>query len=165
LGADNVTFYLMEHITSSSFKGSPEKVFGLITTVFTSNGYNLASRDAQTLRFESEARAGLSRIPMLGASTVMFSIEGERLTMRADMGGVRKMGTLIILLPVALAAILLAIFGILFGELGPRFIAIVSLGPVLPWVLLAPLLIRWLKNRSAEALDRLLESIVKAGGA
>jgi hypothetical protein len=155
----------MEYTASRPLEGSPERALDLITAVFASNGYALVSRDSRSVRFESGAGEGKGRNPMLGDSTVMFNIKDGSLTMLADMGGVRKMGTVIIFLPVALALFFLVLFGILFGELGAGFIAMVSLGPVLPWVFLAPLLIRWLKKRSVEALDRLLESMAKASGA
>jgi len=155
----------MEYTVTRHFAGNREKAFDLISSVFISNGYKQVSRDARSLNFEGEAGASTRSRAFLGATSVTFSFEDDMLTLHARMGGVRKMATLIVLLPVALAVLFLVTFGILFGEMGPRFIAMVSLGPVLPWMLLAPFLINWLKKRSHEALEKLLESIVRTGEA
>jgi len=157
---DNVTFIHMEYTISRPFEGDAERAFDLITAVFTTNNFRMVSRDARSLEFDDVGASGSKGRQLLGASRVSFSLERGSLTMHARMDGIRKISTALIVLPAGMGLLFLLLFGIMFGEMGPRFIAMISLGPVLPWVLVSPVLIRWLKKRSREALEGLIDSIV-----
>ena len=64
---------------------------------------------------------------------------------------------------VGLAVLFLVLFGILFHEKGLALVLAVSLGPLLPWPILLPVMAKTMKSRTVRALDSLLESMALVG--
>ena len=153
----------MQYRESIPFAGDPAKAFDMATTILTGNGFRIVEKGEHSLAFSSPGMSSTKQNPLLGASEIRVERRVGELEIQAELGGVQRMRTFLILFPIGLALFLFVLFGILFREKGILFTAGVSVGPLLPWVVLTPLLSAVTKRRTERALTDLLANMDMAG--
>jgi len=104
--------------------------------------------------------------PMVGISRAHISAVDGKLSIRAELGGVTKIIKYLIIFIAAMAVSFLVVFGIVFGQSqgqSMRKSFLIFLGPLAPWVVITPLMGRFLKSRTCRAIDVLMNNMVALG--
>ena len=154
----------MDYETSIPFSGDADNALETGTTVLISNGFRIESKDERSIEFVGPGMRSTRQNPLLGASRIAIATRGETLALEAEMGSVQRLGILLALFPLALAAALAIVFVILFRDrMGLGFCLGVSFGPTAPWIVLGPLIARWSQARTKRALQDLLENMAASG--
>lgn len=152
----------MKYTVARAFDGDMAKAMEIASTAFSSNNFDVTHRTPTSIEFE--ARKGGPRAaansPLLGATRIKLDMADGQLRLMASLRGVWAMGRLLIYLPVALGIILIVLLGLLFRDNGLMITTFIAIALVLPWVVLAPFMVRWLKGRAIMVLANLLQSII-----
>jgi hypothetical protein len=155
----------MEVEFSTSFDGHVEASFEMATTILTANNFRLVDKTGDTLEFSGGGMSSSRQNPLVGATRIRFLHRPGQLTLEADLGGVTRMSWFLHLFPAVMGVFFLILFGVLFRQMGWWFVVAVSLGPLLPWVVLSPVLSRWIRWRAIKALENVLANLAMAGQA
>jgi len=152
----------MDFESSCPLEGEGSRVLDLALHVLVSNGFKLVRQDGDTIEFEGDGMHSTKQSPVLGASRIRIAVDGRQARLSAMFGGVRRMQRMMIFLPLGLGIFLTVLFLALFHEMGIGLVLLISLAPVAPWLVLTPLLNRWIRRRTEAALDTLLSNLVLA---
>ena len=123
-------------------------------TILLSHGFKLTTPSQGILEAAGPGMTSSKQAPLLGVSQLRISANESSLRVAADLGGLRLIKLTLFGLPFGLAAIFLLVFGIMDG-FSWRYA-----WPLLPWVVVAPLIARWLEGRTVKALDFLVHNMV-----
>ena len=128
-------------------------------------GFRIADRPRDGLVAEGPGLRSTNQNPLLGATRIELTAGGRTLRAAAEMGGVDWMRRFVTWFPQALG---LGIGLIGVAALWPagnwratRAVVIASAATTLPWIVIGPLVGRWIRGRSEAAVDALLHN---AGG-
>lgn len=152
---------MTEHNTSAPLAGDPARAMELALTVLTPVGFRVTERRPHELVLLGLGWNSTSASPLTGASQIRLVFEGRKVSLRAELGGLRTMGLFVTLFPLGLAATLGVVFLLAFGM---RIVALAPVGPGLIWIVLGPFITQWYGKRVRWALDALVENIA-AGSA
>lgn len=153
----------VRYIVAKPFAGDAGKAMNIASTAFTSNNFNVTSRTPSSIEFTTSKDGKADANPLLGATHIKIEKADDHLKLEATLRGVWALGRLFIYLPLALGVtliILLKIYGDFHKEASVALMTSIAIALVLPWAVLAPILIRWLKRRALMILANLLQSII-----
>jgi hypothetical protein len=153
----------MQFSRAIRFEGNVPKAFETATSVLIANDFRLISKTAHELEFAGPGTMNKRQPPIAGISRIRIQGGRGELGIDAELGGVRRLGYFLVFFPLAMACFFLVLFGFLFSEQGLPMILLFSCGPLLPWLVLSPLLIRLSKARVKQALENLLANMEIAG--
>jgi len=103
---------------------------------------------------------------IVGCSKIRVSSDNRSLTLEAELGAARRLGTFARLFPLLLTGGLLAILSIVFWFVLPNGIDVVKILLIVlainvaTWLVLGPVIARSIENRTRRALDALLTNLV-----
>lgn len=158
----------MQYAATSPFRGDARGAFGLAESSLTALGFRLTGRTADSLEMTGPGMSSSREDGLMGATLVTVTGGRGELGITADLGGVAFLSRFVTYFPPALclflAAVLSAVFGVLFGPgLWLAAVAAATGGETLLWLLLGPHLARGFRKRTDRALDALLADMVAAG--
>jgi hypothetical protein len=153
----------MRYENQVPFRGDLGRAFDLAIASLTSLGFRIVEKTATSVAFEGPGMVNTRQSPLTGASAIQLSAAGPDLRLEADLGGVAGMARFLYVFPFLLGAILLGVFALVFARMGAFWIAAVAVGGAIsPWLVLSPLMARWVRVRTTRALDVLLENAAAA---
>jgi len=157
----------MDYEKTIEFGEDVEKAFDVAKSTFLPHGFQIVSISDTDLEVAGPGTYWTKgQDPMVGISKAHISAVDGKLSIRAELGGVTKAVKYLVIFIVAMAVLFLAVFAIVFGQSqgqSMRKVLLISLGPLAPWVVIAPLMGRFLKSRTCRAIDVLMNNIVALG--
>ncbi|MBM3137069.1 MAG: hypothetical protein FJZ98_02655 [Chloroflexi bacterium] len=146
-----------------SFSGEPSRAFDTALTTLLPLGFQVLSEGSSQLVVNGPGFTSTRQNALLGISRAEFTAERSSLKVRAELGGVDRMQRFLIILLVGLGLFDSLIFLTLWyflDQLGAHiwFLFIPAL-TLVPWVIIGPILARWIGKRTQEALHHLLQNM------
>ena len=154
----------MRHEHEVSFHGDLAAAFNLAAMSLTSLGFRITQRSEALIEFVGAGMTSTKQSPLTGASGIIVRARGQSLRLEAELGGVQTMSRFVLGFPFVLGLVLVGVFYLVFGQ-GGDFVtaAIATAAAVGPWIVIGPLMARWIKLRTTRALDALLENMAMIG--
>jgi hypothetical protein len=172
---------MTSYSTSAAVSATPAEVLKSALTTLTNNGFAITHRDGASATLTGPGLNSSRQNPILGASKVNLRIVDHRLHVDAELGGVDTMRRFLIWFPLLMGVGLGLCFGVFGGSLvgrqfdvgfgvpwakGWQWLLVALAGgmlPVAPWLVLSPMMIRWIRNRTHRALDTLANIVAYVG--
>jgi hypothetical protein len=154
----------MDYEASQAFHGDARKALDVAASVFAGAGFRIDSRTPSSLLASRTALAGSKQDPLCGASRAEVHATGSAISLKADLGEVRKLMKFLTILIGTMAVTLAVILGILVFHRGQPPGVLFSLLAFAPWVVLLPVMNKLFKSRTRRALDTLLHNTIALGG-
>jgi len=159
-------------------KGSQtdERILANAITTLMHHGFRLERRTDNEAELTGPGLTSTKQDPLLGASRVRLQSRDCRLRVNAELGGVQTMRRFLIWFPLILGLTLGLVFSVVGGLVlgqqdGPApafpwrwlwFGFGTALLPVSPWLILSPLMIRWIARRTKNAIETLAHNATLA---
>jgi len=154
--------YFMNYEKTITFTGEPAAALDIAKNTFLPNGYLISESTDNSITLKGNNLFWLQQQnnPLIGISKVNIRVENSTVSLKAELGNITKVIIFLIAFIVVLALLTVIIFAIVFAgkENGPNVI-LLSLLPLAPWPVLAPLIFFFLKYRTCKALDILVNNI------
>ncbi len=151
----------MDYKTTASFTGSSSAAMEAARLQFMANGFKLDQSSDDLLVVTGPGMYNNQQNPIVGISHAKITISSSTIEICAELGGVKFMQRFLYIFPPALGASLALVFALV--PTFPRHAPLMAFLPVLPWVVISPLIARWLKNRTTKAVDTLVHNMVNVG--
>jgi hypothetical protein len=165
-----------DYIKTTAFSGPAERVLAAAITTLTNNGFAIVDRSDVEATLVGPGFNSTRQNPLVGASQIKIAARSHTLHVTAELGGVESMRRFLMRFPFLLGLGLGAFFavfgGVLFGQLfgvgfgvpgmaGWRWAALtLAMGmlPSVPWIVISPMMIRRIRERTHRALDVLVSN-------
>lgn len=146
--------------TKVSVNGSMEKALEVARETLVRNNFRLLSTTSTSFEAEGPGMHSTGQNPLVGISRVRLEAIGHDLLATAELGGLRRMVAILFLLigGLTVMCVLMAIFKGPSAESMSHSRLLVAVGPTAPWLVLAPLMIWWMRRRIERALETLLSN-------
>ena len=151
----------MEHRLSIPLRGSPEAAIEAARVQFMANGFRIDQAGDGEIDVTGPGMHNTQQNPIVGVSNAKITVSSSHIDIRAELGGVQFMQRFVYIFPPALCAFLAITFAFVPGS--PKHSALMAFGPALPWLLISPIMAKWIKNRTIKALDTLGHNMANAG--
>ena len=160
----------MEYAKTVPFAGNAAKALNAAQTAFIGEGFRIvASRDDE-LRVNGPGLNGTKENSLKGVGEASIIIRNSAIEMKANLNGTAKLKKFLRFFPLVLMLLFSLVGGIVFviialtsSEKPPWWVfLIIVAAPALalsPWLLLSPMMTRWIENRTVRALDTLLDNM------
>lgn len=150
--------------------GDERGAIDLALSALTSLGFRVTDRASGYLELQGPGMNSTSQSPLVGASRIDLRAGGGELSLRAELGGVRKMARFVVWFPLGLCALVAAALGAVFWSFGDERAALPGIAlavgaNVVLWLVLGPWMARWIHRRTARSLDALLRNAAEASQA
>lgn len=145
----------MDYQRSIPLSGNPEKSLETAKMIFMQNGFRMKKKGERDLEFIGPGMNSTKECPLLGVSLARIQVSAGHLKMEAELGSARWMQRFLFLFPFALGTILFLSFAAIQKNWSVGFSAFLS---VSPWLILSPIMSRWIRRRTTQALDVLMEN-------
>ncbi len=151
----------MSYYKTTPFSGNVEKALEVAWNTFLPHGFTVTENTAESIELTGPGSLmAKGQDPAVGISKISISAAHNELSIKAEFGGINKTVKFMILLIVSLSVFFLVLFGILFNkEMPTARIVLLSLGPLIPWPIVIPLMAIWMKSRATKTLNALLTNI------
>lgn len=164
----------MSYSISLPFEGETDRALDAAILLLGQNGFVVVDRDETRLEMDGPGLQSTKQNPLLGASHVWIDRDEGALRLEAELGGVDAMRRLLVYLPLGLAVFFVLLFGVIggvvwgagIGAVGWQWllrITPVAVLPLAPWLVISPLMMRWIRGRTECALDGLLANVAALG--
>ena len=170
----------MQTYTTSAIMPRPSReTLQAALAILTNNGFTIVNRDERTANLIGPGLNSTKQNSLLGASKIYLTLDGNRLSLEAELGGVESMQRFLnrfpLLLGLGLGLLFCIIGGLAFGQqFGVGFGApwvqgwkwvLVTFGfsmlPVTPWIFLSPWIGKMIRTRTQLALNTLVTNAVQ----
>ncbi|MHC4536932.1 MAG: hypothetical protein ACYS6K_23540 [Planctomycetota bacterium] len=151
----------MDYKTTVSFTGSSSAAMEAARLQFMANGFKIDQSSDEKLVVTGPGMYNNQQNPIVGISHAKITISSSAIEICAELGGVKFMQMFLYIFPPALGIFLALVFACIPSF--PRRASLTAILPVLPWVVISPLMARWLKNRTTKAVDTLVHNMACAG--
>ena len=168
-----------EYSKTVPFAGHTAKALDAARTTFMNQGFQIIASSDDELRVTGPGLNSTKENPLKGVSEASIIIRASAIEMKAILGGTEKLSKFLRIFPLGLALFFLLAIGITFGVIAlakgltlPElrqwwWIGLIAfLAPALalsPWIFLSPIMIRWIENRTVQAIDTLLNNMAVMG--
>jgi len=146
------------HIKKDCQKSSTD-VLDTCKKILMPNNYRLTKSTESEFVFEGGGMIKKGQNPLLGATKISVSINGQSLEINSELGGLFRSNLFIMIFPPALMIFLSTTF--YFSGLGTQAVKQTLMG-ILPWLIISPLICYYLKTVTVKALDSLAHNIINA---
>lgn len=143
-----------EYQREERLNADPSQALETARATLLSHGFQITTDPRGILEAKGPGMNSSKQSALLGVSQLQISASESTVRVVADLGGLRPMRLLLYGLPIGLAVLFLVLFGFSFGFSWGYAL------PLLPWVVLSPLMARWLEKRTRRALDVLVHNMV-----
>jgi len=148
---------------SVSFSGEPSHAFDTALRTMLPLGFQVISEGSGLLVLSGPGFTSTRQNALLGVSRAEFTAERSSLKVRAELGGVDRMQLFLIVLLVGLglfdSLIFLGLWWFLDALRARAWFLFIPALTLLPWVIIGPILARWIGKRTREALRQLLQNM------
>jgi hypothetical protein len=152
----------MDYENRTLIQGDPIKVLEAALNILVAMGFSIVKKEKYLLELSDPGLHSSKQNPILGASKIIVSINGNELVVQAEYGGIRKLMKFITILIVVMAISFLIFFTFLFGKQSDNIVYI-SLAPFLPWIVLLPLMSNIFQKRIKKSLDTFVNNVLVVG--
>ena len=132
-----------------------QKAFEFAQSIFVQNNFSLKKIGSEEVEFTGPGMHSTHENPLTGVAKARIKWRGKTIQLEANLGGVKMMQWFLFLFPPCLGLFLFTIFYLVHHSIQS---ALPALYAVSPWIVIGPLMGRWIKNRTLKALDVLLEN-------
>ena len=147
----------MEYSTSAVLNVSPEAAIAAACSLFMANGFKVEQPSATEIIAIGPGMQSTSEKAIFGVTRAEISVSSDRVDIHTELGGVQTMRKFLYIFPPVLGASLsLSFFAFLDG---PWYVIFVGFAPIFPWVVISPMMVRWIKKRTTKAVDVLIHNI------
>jgi hypothetical protein len=147
---------VMPYVSATAISGRPETAIRVVRDALVANSFTIVSANPTAFTATGPGMSSSNQNPLLGISKVSFRAEGGLIHVQADLGGASRLGLFAMVFPPALGVLLAAIFYLTQNQ-NPNAV-VAPLGAVAPWLVLGPLMARWIRRRTEKAIHALLQS-------
>jgi hypothetical protein len=149
---------------TENFDGELAKAIEIVRNTLLPHGFEIIQCNESYMEVANNTFTwGRQPNPIKMISSASISLNGDKITLQAELGGVKKLILYVSLFIIGMAAFFLVTFGILFGLIQHQpmsKIALLSLTPLAPWPVIIPLMSIWFKNSAKKALDTLMNNML-----
>jgi hypothetical protein len=154
---------MITHEEFINFSGNGERAISTALQTLLPLGFRIESQGSSHLIVSSHNYRSTKQDPLLGISRAEFSVSRFSLNVKAELGGVAWMRNFLTMLFVGLGVFDLIVFGALWYFLDalrpyPWLLAF-PLASMLMQIFLGPIMTRTIKNRTLDALKKLLDNM------
>lgn len=156
----------MEYSKTIQFAGHKTGALDMARAAFVAQGFQIVADSDDELRVTGPGMNSTNESPLKGVSEASIIIGASEIKIRAMLGGVQKMRMFLRLFPLGMELLFLIVFGSLAWRLPAFRHAWIFLIPMLalsPWLFLAPLMVRSIEKKTAQAIDTLLSNMTMVG--
>lgn len=157
---------MLEYSKTVPFAGNGARALDVARSAFVGQSFQIVASSDSELRVKGSGMSSTRESPLTGLSEASIVVRPDSIEVRALLGGAQKMKTFLRVFPLALAALLMTVFGVLAWRVPAMRHAWIFLIPLLalsPWLFLAPLIGRSIENRTRQAIDMLLSNMLMTG--
>ena len=147
----------MQYNKSVPFNGSASTAIETAQLQLMANGFKLDQPGETELIATGRGMHSTKQNPIVGASHVRITVSSSSINICAELGGVKFMQRFVYIFPPALGGFLALVFA--FIPNFPKRVPLMALLPILPWLVISPLMARWIKNRTTKALNTLVHNM------
>lgn len=152
----------MSYEKTATFSGEPKAALETAKTTLLPNGFQITESTANSITLKNNNYCWLQRQnnALVSISRIDIRIENSTISLKAELGTIKKILVFMVIFLVCLAAFLATVFAIMFSkDMEFSRILVLSLAPFAPWPILVPLIYFFLKVRVNKALDILLSNM------
>ena len=149
------------------FDGESSKALEIARNTFLPHGFEIIENDESSIEVAKHGFLIISSQNKLNPidliSNVRVSIDNRKITLYADLNGVKKFILYAGLFIAGMAVFFLALFGFIFVVKQNQPISkiiLLSLAPLAPWPFLIPIMGAWYKKSVIKALDTLMNNML-----
>lgn len=151
----------MDYSRTASIQGDGQKELDHVRLIFMQEGYEVSTISSKRIEVNGGSPLNKKNGPLHGVSRAVFQVSAGSLLVEADLGGIRKMRSFLLLFLPGLGLVL-AISFLLAGVTGdrPAYMAFVfAFLPLSPWVVVGPALLYFKRRSTVRALDTMLKNL------
>lgn len=143
-----------------------EKAVDAVTNVFIQQSFRITQKSETAVELTGPGMISSRQDPLVGISKIRISQSSGSLSIEAQFDSIRKLIKYLAVFIVGMGVFVVILFGILFTRQGKPVgtVVLISLAPFAPWPVLLPVIMIWLKSRTARALDVLLSNTAHLAG-
>ena len=149
-------FATNDHEYEVPFSGDPEAALEVGRTALLGHGFEIVDQSPGTLQALGPGMSSTNQPALCGVSEIAFAVGGSTIAVTARLGGVKNMKVFLWLFPPGLGLVLMVSF--MFAGMQHAWVALAA---VAPWVVLSPLMSKWIEGRTTKAVDRLVRSMAE----
>ncbi|MCD4830383.1 MAG: hypothetical protein K8R02_01085 [Anaerohalosphaeraceae bacterium] len=155
----------MDYEKSIPFSGNTEKAFDIALSILMPNSFAVIRKDDKSIELAGPGGfMNTNQNPLIGVSQITISGYANELSIKADFGGVRSLMKYLIVFIISMTLFFLVLFGIMFSKkIDTRLLFLIILAPTAPWIVLIPIMGKFIKSKTAKALDSILNNMAALG--
>jgi hypothetical protein len=150
---------MIQYNKTIQFAGDVDAAMTMAKTIFGLNGFNLNQTGLGRLCLTGPGMTSTKQNPILGLSRGELTFTGEALELTGELGGVAFMKKFLYLFPPALVVVMMVIFMFTNPD---QPVGFTPLWSVVPWIVLSPVLSKYIQKKTEDAIATTLDSISKA---
>ena len=123
------------------FSGDPGRALSAGRSILMPLGYEIKPLSQTSFEAFGPGMMSSRQNAILGASYLRIVCEGRTLSMNAELGGIKRMKSFLMIFLSSMALLFMILFGALFWKKAP-YVVFIAVAPFLPWVFLLPVIIK-----------------------
>lgn len=150
----------MEFAVEAPLRRPAEQALDLLVGALSALSFRVVSQTSVERVLEGPSYTSTKQSPLLGASPITVRVERDRLVLRGELHGARRMGLFATFFPPALGLVLCGVF-LVVRQFQPQFALVAAFIPLVvtaPWLIIGPLMARWIHQRTCAALQTLVDN-------
>lgn len=152
----------MDYKATVPFTGSVRAAMDVARSQFITNGFRIESNSDRQIVATGPGMHNSRQNPIVGISRAAVTVSNNTIEIDAELGGVRFMRNFLYVFPPALGALLAIVFACIPDF--PREKAFLPFLVVLPWLVISPVMAKWLNKRTIMAVDTIAHNMATIGG-
>lgn len=149
----------MRYSAKRRFTGDQAVAFSTVEATLLPNGFRVVDTNPHRRVLKGPGLQSTRESPVRGATKIVVEVEGETLHLRAELNGVLFMALFVCIFPVLLWAGF-AVAGLFSSAESAAALSGKAFVGAAVWVVVGPVLARWIRRRTTRALDDMLASAV-----
>jgi hypothetical protein len=150
----------MSYEKTAIFNREPKAALETAKTILLPNGFQIIEFTVNSVILKNDCWLQKQNNALSSISQIDIRIENSTISLKAELGTIKKILVFLVIFLVFLAAFLAIVFAIMFSKnMELSKILVLSLVPFAPWPILVPLIYFFLKVRANKALDILLSNM------
>ena len=150
----------MIYETSASYSGDPRLVMQSACDALSAADMRITTKTDTTIEFTGPKLNSSKENPVRGISNGRLSVTGSSISIKADLSCITRLITILACLFGGMEILGIVVVAIVMrhSSLLPMMLGIL-IGSAAPWIVLLPLMSRWMKRRTTRAIDTLLNNL------
>ena len=150
----------LEYDKTEIFSGNASVVLSSLRDAFLQQGFELLAHDEHSFQVRGGGMTSTKQSPLLGVSKAEVVVAASDVTLRAELGGVRRMQYFVMLFPPALVLGLCVMFYFTLPN-WQLFVRNSAPAMVLQWLVIGVFMAWWIRRRTVRALDVTLKNAIE----